>query len=86
MAARLRVVDMHTAGEPVRIVVEGYPELKGDTLLAKRRYVRDHLDHIRRQLILEPRGHAWLIPGPEAHWAKLAFEKYFLATHKRGHV
>jgi sulfide:quinone oxidoreductase len=35
---------------------------------------------------LEPRGHAWLIPGPEAHWAKLAFEKYFLATHKRGSV
>lgn len=36
--------------------------------------------------ILEPREHAWLIPGPEAHWAKLAFEKYFLATHKRGMV
>ncbi len=35
---------------------------------------------------LEPRDHAWLIPGPEAHWAKLAFEKYFLATHKAGHV
>jgi sulfide:quinone oxidoreductase len=36
--------------------------------------------------LLEPRDHAWLIPGPEAHWAKLAFEKYFLATHKRGMV
>jgi sulfide:quinone oxidoreductase len=35
---------------------------------------------------LEPREHAWLIPGPEAHWAKLAFERYFLATHKRGQV
>ncbi len=35
---------------------------------------------------LEPRKHAWLIPGPEAHWAKLAFEKYFLATRKRGRV
>ena len=35
---------------------------------------------------LEPREHAWLIPGPEAHWAKLAFEKYFLSTHKRGRV
>ncbi|MCA9771495.1 MAG: FAD-dependent oxidoreductase [Myxococcales bacterium] len=35
---------------------------------------------------LEPRDHAWLIPGPEAHWAKLAFEKYFLATRKRGRV
>jgi sulfide:quinone oxidoreductase len=35
---------------------------------------------------LEPRKHAWLIPGPEAHWAKLAFEKYFLATHRSGNV
>ena len=22
----------------------------------------------------------WIIPGPEARWAKVAFEKYFLAT------
>lgn len=36
--------------------------------------------------ILEPREHAWLIPGPEAHWAKLAFEAYFLQTYKRGYV
>ena len=36
--------------------------------------------------LIEPRDHAWLIPGPEAHWAKLAFEKYFLATHRHGHV
>lgn len=35
---------------------------------------------------LEPRKHAWLIPGPEAHWAKLAFEKYFLATHRHGWI
>lgn len=33
---------------------------------------------------LEPREHAWIIPGPEAHWAKLAYEKFFLATRKRG--
>lgn len=36
--------------------------------------------------LLEPREHAWLIPGPEAHWAKLAFEKYFLATRSHGWV
>jgi len=36
--------------------------------------------------ILEPRKHRWLIPGPEAHWAKLAFEKYFLATRRHGMV
>jgi sulfide:quinone oxidoreductase len=35
---------------------------------------------------LGPREHAWAIPGPEAHWAKLAFERYFLATHRQGNV
>lgn len=53
-----RVTDMHTAGEPVRIVLSGYPVLSGATLLEKRRFVRDRFDHVRRRLMLEPRGHA----------------------------
>lgn len=52
-----RTVEMHTGGEPVRIVVDGYPEIPGATILAKRRYVRDNLDHLRRFLMFEPRGH-----------------------------
>ncbi len=48
---------MHTGGEPVRIVTRGYPEVQGATILDKRRYVRKHLDHIRRFLMFEPRGH-----------------------------
>ncbi|XP_067239757.1 trans-L-3-hydroxyproline dehydratase isoform X2 [Chanodichthys erythropterus] len=53
----LSVVDMHTGGEPLRIILSGYPEVKGDTVLAKRRYVREHLDHLRKVLMFEPRGH-----------------------------
>lgn len=51
------VIDMHTGGEPLRIVWSGYPEIKGDNLLAKRRYAREKLDHLRKVLMLEPRGH-----------------------------
>src|SRR5829696_7735499 len=54
----LHVVDMHTAGEPVRIVTGGYPELLGATILEKRREARELYDHLRRALMLEPRGHA----------------------------
>ncbi|XP_034018333.1 trans-L-3-hydroxyproline dehydratase isoform X1 [Thalassophryne amazonica] len=53
----LSVVDMHTGGEPLRIILSGYPEVKGDTLLSKRRYIKQHLDHLRRMLMFEPRGH-----------------------------
>ena len=70
----LSVVDMHTGGEPLRIVLAGCPEVVGPTLLAKRRYMRQHLDHVRRRLMFEPRGHrdmygAVLVPSelPDAH-------------------
>jgi trans-L-3-hydroxyproline dehydratase len=54
----LTVTDMHTGGEPLRIVTSGYPELpKGTSILQKRAYVRDKLDHLRRLLMFEPRGH-----------------------------
>ena len=55
--ARITTTEMHTGGEPVRIVTSGYPEIPGETILAKRRYARDRLDHLRRLLMFEPRGH-----------------------------
>ncbi len=55
---RISVVDMHTSGEPVRIVTDGYPRLEGADILAKRREARERHDHLRRALMLEPRGHA----------------------------
>jgi len=54
---RIETVEMHTGGEPVRLVVGGFPKVSGETILAKRRYARAHLDHLRRLLIFEPRGH-----------------------------
>ncbi|KAJ7168647.1 proline racemase, partial [Mycena filopes] len=53
----IKVVDMHTSGEPTRIVVSGYPHLEGNTLLEKRRCAREEHDDIRQRLMREPRGH-----------------------------
>lgn len=50
-------VDSHTMGEPTRIVVEGFPELPGDTMMEKKKFLEQHYDHYRRALMLEPRGH-----------------------------
>ena len=49
--------DLHTGGEPVRIVTSGYPAIRGATILDKRSYVAAELDHLRRILMWEPRGH-----------------------------
>jgi proline racemase len=51
-------IDAHTAGEPLRIITSGLPFIPGATILERRRYVREHLDHVRQTLMLEPRGHA----------------------------
>ena len=52
------VTDLHAAGEPVRIITAGAPQLRGATLLDKRRDAMRHHDAVRRHLMLEPRGHA----------------------------
>jgi trans-L-3-hydroxyproline dehydratase len=54
---RLTTLDYHTAGEPLRIVTGGYPDLPGDDMLARRRYAAAHLDRLRTALLWEPRGH-----------------------------
>jgi trans-L-3-hydroxyproline dehydratase len=58
VTASLRTIDMHTGGEPTRIVVEGWPAFTAPTLLGKRREAREKHDHLRRALMHEPRGHA----------------------------
>jgi proline racemase len=55
---KISTVDMHTGGEPLRILVKGVPRIEGNTILEKRKYFRDQLDHIRRTTMWEPRGHA----------------------------
>ncbi len=70
----LNVVDSHTEGEPTRIVTSGLPAWQGDTMIARRDWLRETQDETRRALVLEPRGHdaivlAYLCPpiDPSAH-------------------
>jgi proline racemase len=51
-------IDYHTGGEPFRIVTGGIPGIPGATILEKRRWAAANLDHVRRLLVNEPRGHA----------------------------
>jgi trans-L-3-hydroxyproline dehydratase len=54
----ISTLDAHTAGEPLRVITGGLPEIPGKTILAKRRFFQENLDHLRTGLIWEPRGHA----------------------------
>jgi trans-L-3-hydroxyproline dehydratase len=81
----LTVVDMHTGGEPLRVITGGYPDIPRGTILEKRAYVRDNLDHLRKLLIFEPRGHydmyGALLVEPDLPGADLAV----LFMHNEGY-
>jgi trans-L-3-hydroxyproline dehydratase len=40
------------------VITGGFPELPGPTILARRRYAKEHFDRLRTALMWEPRGHA----------------------------
>jgi len=54
----ITTVDYHTGGEPFRIVTGGVEGPQGSTILDMRRDALARLDHVRRFLVHEPRGHA----------------------------
>jgi 4-hydroxyproline epimerase len=59
-ARRFRCIDAHTCGNPVRLVVDGAPQLAGETMLDRREHFMSEYDWIRTALMFEPRGHAMM--------------------------
>lgn len=58
---KIEVIDSHTAGEPTRLVINGFPEL-GDLNMASRlEILRTQYDQWRCTTILEPRGNDILV-------------------------
>ena len=55
--AALQVVDAHTVGEFCRMVIGGFPEPEGNTMIEKKKWMEENYDHVRTALMFEPRGH-----------------------------
>ncbi|MCV6630327.1 MAG: proline racemase family protein [Flavobacteriaceae bacterium] len=55
---QIETIDMHTGGEPLRVIVDGFPALEGNSVLDYRRDCMARFDHLRTALMFEPRGHA----------------------------
>jgi trans-L-3-hydroxyproline dehydratase len=80
---RITTIDMHTGGEPLRVIVDGLPPFEGRTVLEKRRYFREHYDHLRTGLMWEPRGHADMYGAVITSSADADFDVFFL--HNEGY-
>jgi trans-L-3-hydroxyproline dehydratase len=55
---QIKTIDMHTGGEPLRVIIDGFPKLKGNSILEYRLNCKENFDYLRTTLMFEPRGHA----------------------------
>ncbi|MGH9332110.1 MAG: proline racemase family protein [Vicinamibacterales bacterium] len=85
MIHRIKTIDAHAAGEPLRLVVEGFPRVEGATMLEKREWVREHHDRLRRALMLEPRGHADMYGALLTEPERLESDAGVLFMHNEGY-
>lgn len=53
----INAIDAHTAGEPVRVITSGIPNIPGDTMLDKMNWFEENSSDVRNFLMREPRGH-----------------------------
>lgn len=80
---RISTIEMHTGGEPLRVITSGLPPIVGRTVLEKRRYFREHYDHLRTGLMWEPRGHADMYGAVVTPSETADFDVFFL--HNEGY-
>lgn len=88
----IQAIDCHAEGEPARVIVGGVPAVKGVSMFEKRNYFMDHLDHIRKILLLEPRGYPCqnaniILPSshPEAEFGFIILEQNKIYPAMSGH-
>ena len=67
----------------MRVITGGLPPIEGNTVLEKRRYFRDHYDHLRTGVIFEPRGHADMYGAVISASKDADFDVFFL--HNEGY-
>jgi proline racemase len=53
----IQTIDTHTLGEPTRIVLDGFPALRGRSMKDRSRDLLKRHTPLRRALMWEPRGH-----------------------------
>ena len=82
---KITTIDAHTGGEPFRVIVNGFPELPGKTILERRRFAKENHDNLRKALMFEPRGHAdmygCILTPPVSETASIGV----LFTHNEGY-
>jgi len=76
-----QVIDTHTAGHPTRAILGGLPPVHGEDVRARRDDFRSRLDHLRPQLLHEPRGHAAMVGAILTESSTADFGAFFISSY-----
>lgn len=79
--ATYQVIDTHTAGHPTRAILGGLPPVRGASVLERRDDFRARLDHLRPQLLHEPRGHAAMVGAILTESSEADFGAFFISSY-----
>jgi proline racemase len=71
-------------GQASRLVVSGFPPLRGNTMAEKQAYFGEHCDYIRSSLMQEPRGHANMLGAVVTEPVTADGDVGLLFLHPRG--
>ena len=77
----VQIVDSHTEGHPTRAILGGLPPLVGESVRARRDDFRARLDHLRPQLLHEPRGHAAMVGAFLTESRAADFGAFFVSAY-----
>jgi len=55
------VVETHSSGETTKVVMSGFPELKGNSMWEKTKFCQDRFDDLRKTLMSQPRGFSGIL-------------------------
>ncbi len=58
---KIHVIDSHTAGEPTRVVLDGFPDLGTGSIAERLEIFKTNYDYLRSAIVNEPRGHSAIV-------------------------
>lgn len=57
----MTIVETHSSGETTKVVMGGIPRIPGKSMWEKTKYCQEHLDHLRKALMTQPRGFSGIL-------------------------
>lgn len=82
----LTAFDTHSSGMTSRIIMSGFPEIPGETMLEKTKHCQENFDHIRKAVMLRPRGFKGILGAIITRPTRKEADFGVIYTHSDGYL